>query len=212
MRYTYQAIGNSQQILKGTLEATSEKNAVRLLESRGLIPVKLEPRSVQEETGSGDKIKTPDLIISLFELVILLRSGVPIVDAVSSQARSSATPAIRFQFDKVAKSLQAGEALSEALRMSELGLPEYLLQLAKAGEMTGNLAESLAGGLEQMEYELGIGNEIRNALIYPSILVLSGIAAIALIFSVVVPKFSNLLEDGTDLPLLADVVLSSGKW
>ncbi len=212
IRYNYQAIGAAQQILKGSVDASSEKDALRVLEGRGLIPVKIDAGTVAGTASSGGKIKKPDLIVCLFELVILLRSGVSIVDAVSSQARSAASPSIRVEFDKVTRSLQAGEAFSESLRLTKLDLPEYLLQLAKAGEMTGNLAESLEGGLEQMEYEQAIGNELKNALIYPAILVLAGIGAIGLIFSVVVPKFSNLLNNGTELPLLAWVVLSAGKW
>ena len=53
---------------------------------------------------------------------------------------------------------------------------------------------------------------MRSALLYPSILVVSGITAVLLVFVFVVPQFSNLLEDGNELPLLSEAVLRAGVW
>jgi general secretion pathway protein F len=63
-----------------------------------------------------------------------------------------------------------------------------------------------------MEYEQQLRNEMRNALIYPAVLVLAGVAAVAIMFVFVVPKFASLLEQAKDLPLLAWIVLAFGTW
>ena len=55
-------------------------------------------------------------------------------------------------------------------------------------------------------------SETRNALVYPAVLVVSGVLAVGLVFVVVVPKFSNLLKDGVDLPFLASAVLRTGMF
>ena len=81
-----------------------------------------------------------------------------------------------------------------------------------AGELTGNVPVALNDGVAQMEYDLRIRTEMRNALIYPSILVLSGVAAVLLMFLFVVPKFAGLLEKNADMPWLAWAVLSLGGW
>ena len=78
--------------------------------------------------------------------------------------------------------------------------------------MSGQLPQSLRQAVEQMEYDNRVGTEMRNALIYPAILVISGVAAVVLVFVFVVPQFSNLLEEGNDLPWLAEVVLRSGVF
>jgi general secretion pathway protein F len=211
MKYSYQAIDASQQVLEGDVEAMSESDATRVLEGRGLVPVRIERGEETSARGIG-RLKDSDLIMTLFELVVLLRSGVSIVDAIDSQAASASLEGLRYGYEKMSKALKSGESFSTALRDSNLPLPEYLFQLVEAGEMTGSLAQALSDALDQMQYEHSVRNEIRNALIYPAILVASGIAAVALIFIYVVPKFSNLLEEGNELPLLAYVVLASGKW
>ena len=56
------------------------------------------------------------------------------------------------------------------------------------------------------------GPRIRSALVYPAILVVSGFAAVLLVFVFVVPQFANLLDDADELPLLAEAVLRTGVW
>jgi general secretion pathway protein F len=211
MKFDYQALDGAQQVLRGSIEAESQNDAFRVLEGRGMTPLKL--GVAIDETAIGRKRISPqDLIVSMFELVVLLKSGVPIAEAVSAQAKSASVPAIRQEFEGVGRALRRGDTLHGALAASALPLPEYMLQLVRAGEMTGGLAQSLSDGLEQMRYEHTVRNEFRNAMIYPGILVLSGIAAVVLIFALVVPKFSNLLDNGTDLPMLAYIVLVCGRW
>ncbi|MFO6382962.1 type II secretion system F family protein, partial [Pseudomonas aeruginosa] len=64
----------------------------------------------------------------------------------------------------------------------------------------------------QMEYERRTRAELQGALIYPAILVLSGVLAVATLFVFVVPKFANLLNETAQLPWLAWAVLSIGVW
>ena len=60
-----------------------------------------------------------------------------------------------------------------------LGIAETVaaLHAIEAGEATGRLAESMRGGVEQFEYDQRVASEMRSALVYPAVLVFSGIAA-----------------------------------
>jgi general secretion pathway protein F len=62
-----------------------------------------------------------------------------------------------------------------------------------------------------MNYDLTVQQEIRNALTYPLILVITGMGAVMFIFTVVVPRFSSMLAGKTDqLPLISKIVLELG--
>ena len=64
-----------------------------------------------------------------------------------------------------------------------------------------------------MEYEERVRDEMRNALIYPAILVVSGIAAVLLVFLVVVPKFASLLKSSkAQIPEISVWVLKTGLF
>lgn len=214
MRYKYQAIDAQQQQVSGTLAANTEREALRQLQRRGLTPLYLTATDTQfqtDRTFRGNKPKQKDILIVLHELTTLLESEVTLIEAVESIAHSSHHPFITQTFTNIAIKLRQGTAFSITLQTSPLQLPWYLLQLVEAGELTGKLASALRDALNQMEYEIQIANEMRNALTYPVILIVSGIAAIIMIFTVVVPRFANILKNrGEDIPLLAQWVLNTG--
>ncbi len=104
-------------------------------------------------------------------------------------AKSSHHPMLTGAFAGMERSVRRGESFSSALREAGLPVPEYFHQLVHAGEATGRLAESIRGGVEQFEYDQRVRHKMTGAMIYPAVLVTSGIAAVGIIFMWVVPRF-----------------------
>lgn len=210
-RYHYQALNTEGISLEGVLRANNEREAARQLERRGLAVIELSAGDAASRRRAG-RLRHGDVILALQELATMLTSGVSIADAVGSQALGAHHPRIIEAFTLMSRDLQRGLAFSATLAKSGLPLPEYVVQLARAGELTGQLGKALRDAGAQMEYEQQLRNEMRNALIYPIVLVLAGVVAVAIMFVFVVPKFASLLEQADDLPLLAWLVLAVGTW
>ena len=210
-RYHYQALNTEGISLEGVLRANNEREAARQLERRGLAVIELSAGDAASRRRAG-RLRHGDVILALQELATMLTSGVSIADAVGSQALGAHHPRIIEAFTLMSRDLQRGLAFSATLAKSGLPLPEYVVQLARAGELTGQLGKALRDAGAQLEYEQQLRNEMRNALIYPIVLVLAGVAAVAIMFVFVVPKFASLLEQADDLPLLAWLVLAVGTW
>lgn len=214
MKYIYQAIDRSGKRFQGEVDVDGKAAALRHLARQGLTPLKLEeqkPRQFKSSAGRR-RLKAEELNMALYELATMLSAGVSLGDAVEAQESSTSHPRIAAAWQTIAGGLRQGESFPTVLQAAKLPLPRYVYQLVAAGEMTGNLAGALRDCVQQMEYERRTRDEIRSALIYPSILVLSGIVAVATMFVFVVPKFANLLEQPDQLPWLAWVVLSTGTW
>lgn len=214
MRYKYQALDAQGQEISGILTADTDREVIRQLQRRGLTT--LQVTSVITPSRVGGRLRKPkqrDTLVVLHELATLLESGVSLIEAVESLANSTHHPFIVQVFASIALQLRQGTAFSVALRNSPLKLPWYLNQLVEAGELTGQLPTALRDGVKQMEYELQISGEMRNAMIYPLILVISGIIAVLTIFTVVVPRFAVILKNRTDdIPFLAKAVLGTGMF
>lgn len=211
MRYQYRVITSAGELETGVVDAATERAALRQLSQQGLTVVELAPDTARLATGKG-RIRQAELLQTFEELVTLLRSGVALADAVDSLVDAQFNPALAQALQAMSQGLQQGRAFSEVLDSSEIKLPDYLRQLAAAGEMSGRLADTLAEGVEQMRYDEQIRSETSNALIYPAVLVVSGILAVALVFTLVVPKFANLLDGKAELPWLAEAVLTTGLF
>ncbi|ALG68931.1 type II secretion system F family protein [Beggiatoa leptomitoformis] len=214
MRYKYQALDQQGQEVSGILMAETEREASRQLQKRDLTPLVLTAlnNATKNQTKTG-KPKRRDYLIVLHELATLLESDVSLIEAVDSLAHSSHHAFITQAFAEIASQLRQGTGFAVALHKSQLQLPWYVYQLLEAGELTGKVPTALRDGVEQMEYETRVAGELRNAMIYPIILILSGIGAVLMIFTVVVPRFANILKTrGDNIPFLAKAVLETGMF
>ena len=211
-RYEYEAVDRSGQLVKGEAEAGSVTELVRSLSAEGHTVVEVNERRAPVHPARRRRPRRQDLVVAFHELAILLESGVSLGDAVLAQGRGSHQPALRAAFHAIALALARGQSFREALRAGRLALPEYVYHLVEAGESSGRLAQSLRQAVDQMRHEQRVAAAMRNALVYPSILVVSGFAAVLAVFVFVVPQFSNLLDDGNELPVLSRAVLHTGVW
>ncbi|PJC21856.1 MAG: type II secretion system F family protein [Comamonadaceae bacterium CG_4_9_14_0_8_um_filter_57_21] len=215
MDFQYQAANAQGHVLNGQISALDEREAMRLLQQQNLTPIAIISTIAVPTAGQAGskKASSQDKTLAIQELTTLLNAGVPLAESVDSISSAHAGTAIGSAFAKTLAALRSGERFSEALRKAELDFPTYLYQLAAAGELTGKLGHSLHTAVTQMEYENRMRQEMRNALTYPAILVVSGIAATLLVFIVVVPKFSNLLKGNTSqIPLLSQWVIGTGMF
>ena len=214
MEFQYQVANAQGQVLTGQINAADQREAMRLLQQQNLVPISI-TTSVQAVAPHTDS-KRPshqDKTLVIQELTTLLIAGVPLAESVESIGSAHAGTAVGTAFTTTLAALRRGEGFSAALREADLEFPDYLYQLAAAGEMTGKLGQSLQTAVTQMAYEERMRQEMRNALTYPAILVTSGIAATLLVFIVVVPKFANLLKgNAANIPLLSQWVIGTGMF
>ena len=214
MQFRYEAVDGSGGKVSGKLDAASERDAARELAGQGLVVFALhEQRASLLAARRRGKASMRELQLVLQEFTTLLEAGVSLVVALSSLAKSSHHPQLTGAFEAMELAVRRGESFSTAMRAANLPMPEYFHQLVHAGEATGRLAESLRGGVEQFEYDQRVNSEIRSALVYPSVLVASGIASVGIIFLWVVPRFGTLLtQHGDSMPALSRWTIGAGVW
>lgn len=213
MEFRYQASNRAGEAVNGVLDARDERQAIRSLVGQGLVVSSLDVIVDKGVRRRRAKASSREVQLVLQEFSTLLGAGVTLVTALSSLAKSSHHPAVTTAFDGMAKAVRRGERFSAALRDSGLALPPYVHQLVEAGEATGRLAEALTSAAEQYEYDQRIQSELRSTLVYPLVLVSSGIVAVGIIFLWVVPRFGGLLEQhGDSMPALSRITIATGVW
>ena len=210
--YEYEVVDRNGRLAKGQAEAESVQALVRSLNGDGQTVVEVNERRAAARPAFGRHLRSQELVVAFHELATLLESGVSLGDAVLAQSRGSYNPTLSTAFQSIAQALMRGQSFREALGAGGLALPDYVYHLVEAGELSGHLAGALRRAVEQMRYDRRVAAEMRSALTYPAILVVSGIAAVLVVFVFVVPQFANLLEDGNELPFVSEAVLRAGVW
>ena len=216
MQFAYRALDSSGFFQQGLLEAISEPEALNALQERGFTPLELKQhkQSSARRTSSASKtVRHTDVVALIRELATLLGSGVGLSETFTTLLEATEHTGLKAALTQLNSSVRGGEGFSSALKKSELKLPQYVHALARAGEATGDLGSALARSADQLEFEERMRSEAKEALTYPIILILTGIAAIVFIFSFVVPRFAGMLKGrNVDLPLLSKWVLSTGVY
>ncbi len=211
--YDYQAIDAAGNIVNGQIAARSQREAQRSLEARSLVPVTLAPSKPAAASRRWlQRAASPrDDALLVEQLALLLCAGIPLMDAVASLKNQSLHSSYAVSLAEVERRLRAGEPFAPTLATAFPQFPGYLGQLVAAGEATGRLGQALQDGVTQMKYDLTVQQEMRNALTYPAILVVTGASAVLFIFIVVVPRFSAMLKGKFDqLPFISRFVIELG--
>ena len=214
--FNYRALDDSGASRSGALQAPDEAAAIRLLLQQGLTPVSVlavAATDAARRSGGRAGVGAADRIGLIQELATLLGAGISLGEALPSLAEAYAAQALGPALAGLDRAVRGGERLSAALTASPLGLPPYVLALCQAGEASGELAAALRDAAQQMEHEQRIGTELRNALVYPAVLVSAGVLAVLVIFVGVVPRFASLLKSSrADVPALSRWVIESGLF
>jgi general secretion pathway protein F len=214
MQFEYLARDADGREVRGQLPAAGEGDAVRALAEQGLTVVRLQAQRVPSVRGRRKgPVTRADQIILLQELATLLRAGISLGDALPSLTQAYAQHALGAALEDMHAQVRAGGRLSTALQLPSLGLPGYVHALTQAGEASGQLARALGDAAAQMELDRKSTEAMRSALIYPSVLVAVGIAAILYIFVGVVPKFAPMLRNArAEVPEMSRLLIASGVY
>ncbi len=215
-RYRFQALDATGQRQAGELAAASPQAALATLQQQALTVLALEAADLPAQApaaASRRRISAQDRMLLLQELATLLGAGISIAEAVPSlEAAYQGTP-LGAPVTRLRQAVQSGRPVVEAFRAAELGLPAHVYSLIAAGEAAGRLGPALQSAAEQLEYEHGLRQMLRSALVYPAVLVGAGAAAVLVIFTAVVPRFASLLNSGrAEVPALSRWVIESGLF
>jgi general secretion pathway protein F len=213
--FRYQARNVEGHDVTGLVLADDRRLALRDLRRRGLTPFVLSVEATRGRKFSliNRTARTQDYIQFLKQTGQLLEAGINLDQTLQSMVDAAAYRTLHNAIDGVRRDIRQGSPLSVSLRKNLKGLPGYVYQLVEAGEMTGQLREAIGDAAAQMAWDYKIAKEIRSALTYPAILILSGIGVVLFIFTFVVPKFATMFKNReASLPTLSRIVMQAGLF
>lgn len=207
-RFKYSALIGTGQTRKGLLEADSVEDAVRLLAARGETAVHLQ---VARKGEADAKIARAELATFLADLAALHDAGVPLRRSLDVLASGASTPSATQLARLMAERLDAGSDFGRATRLVDTGDLAFAAELARAGEASGNLGESLRFAAELLRRQAEFTRRITNALAYPAFLIVLSLFAIIALTAFAGPAIAPLLSDAPDPPEGLAAVLAIGE-
>lgn len=122
-------------------------------------------------------------------LALLLRSGVPFLDAVLIARDSVEDPLLKFKIEKAAEGVERGQSLGRSLQI-EGGLPDLFCRLVQVGEETNTLIETLEKSAGVYHRETQRATKTAIALLEPTMILLVGSVIGWVVIALLLPIFS----------------------
>lgn len=195
-KYKYKAISESGEVHAGVTFAQTREDLAEELIARGLFVTRI---SRLWFSGSYRRPRIEELLFFIKEFTVLLRSGLPLPEAIQITARGRKT---RFGevLEQVRQDVLQGKRISDAFaRFSDVFEPLFLKML-DAGERSGELASSLQHYESLLVRKLALWRKVRQALLYPAFILLIVVAILVIIFQFSLPRFIELYS-GMDAEL-----------
>jgi general secretion pathway protein F len=207
--YKYQAFDSAGKVQNGQLNAESEKEAVRILQGKNLTPVKIQETKQSSERGRKKKISNTDILDFTNGLCTLVEARVPIDKALRLLDGITESAAMRDLVLNLLRKVKEGKSLAEAMEMYPTVFSKMYVNIIRAGEEGGILDELLPDLAEFLETSAKTRQQVISAMIYPVVLLATGIISVFLLLVFVVPQFAAMFEDaGSEIPPSAAFLLS----
>jgi general secretion pathway protein F len=207
--FKYQAFDAAGKVQSGRLTADSEREAVRLLRGKNLTPVKIQETRSDAERSQRKRISHTDLVDFTTGLCTLVEAHVPLDKALRLLEGITESVAMRALVVAMLRDVKEGKSLADAMESHPKVFSKMYVNIVRAGEEGGILDELLPDLAEFLETSAKTRQAIVSAMIYPIVLLVTGILSVVLLLVFVIPQFAAMFEDaGTDIPGSAQFLLA----
>lgn len=213
--FQYRATDTQGHPVEGEMTATSLALLETRLEQMGLYLVRAKeiaskPSNTRIHPG---KVKSRDLMEFSTHMFTLLDAGISLPQAIKNLSQESPNLALREVLHAIYHQVEAGTPLHEAMSTHPRQFPTQMVNLIKAGEESGTLTETFKELERYLDWLDHIRGDVRQATIYPSIVITAVLGLMILLFSFVIPRFIPVLRDlHVPLPTLTVIVISISEF
>jgi general secretion pathway protein F len=212
--YEYTALDAAGKERRGVIEGDNARQVRAALREQSLLPV-----TVQEVVDSAPQrlagfslrrgINAMDLALLTRQLATLVRSGLPLEEALLAVSQQSEKPRVRSVLLGVRSRVVEGRTLAEGLGGFPGVFPEIYRATVSAGEQSGHLDTVLERLADYTENRQSLQQRIRNAMVYPILLTVVCLGIVSLLLGYVVPEVVRVFEAGDrELPILTQVLIA----
>lgn len=213
--FDYAAIDAKGIRQRGTVMASSSRDARDMLRARALTPIDLNrsrKKTAQTSEASNGlfsgRIKLKDLTRATRQLAILIGAATPVEDALRVIALQFEKSPMRGVLLSIRGQVMEGLKLSDAMRSQPQAFDDLYIAMVTSGESSGRLAEVLERQADDLEAAQAIRRKILGATVYPIVLSIVAIGVIAILMVLVIPKVVAQFDSfGQDLPPLTKFVI-----
>ena len=221
--FAYRACDPQGNVQQGRAEAADAAALAEMLRGSGWVVIEIQRASngMRDANGLPPRwhplwllpMTSLDCELGLRQLASMLRSGVSLLAALNTVAQQASRPRTAAVWLALEESIRKGGTLSEAMGQHGGVFDDYVAQLVRVGEHSGEMDVTMTRAADHLEMHRDIKMLVVNALIYPVIATLMTVGVSAYLVAVVIPKIASFMEGGdTKLPMITQFPIDVSHW
>lgn len=211
--FAYVARDFSGNKVTGTVNANSEREVAVQLGARSLFPITITTGKVNKSVITG-RVSGAKMAAFYSQLGTLLRSGVPMLRAITVLSQQSGSKTLGATLADVKSRVEEGESLGDAFARYPRVFNDMAVNMVRAGSEGGFLEDALERVASFVEQQEELKGKTVGALAYPLFIMAVGSIIVTILLVYFVPKFDPLfttMRERGNLPAATEVLLAISR-
>ena len=199
------------RVLEKEFEAVSASLLRESLEEQGFYVFDIRKKLWWQNTSliGGGRPSGRDFLTFNQELLVLLRSGLPILQVLDAVTERMEPGSFREALRDIREEIRGGAVLSESFNKHSHLFPPLYISSIKAGEKSGDLPVTLGRFIVYQKRVEAIRAKVKSAIFYPILLSVAVITVVLFLLFYVIPSFSQIYADANAvLPLATRILIA----
>lgn len=193
----------------GELSAQSQADVVAALRQKKIIPTSIKIK--EEKKGFalfGGRVSKRALAVFTRQFSTMLGAGLPLLTCLEILSKQTESAGLKTVLGEVRADVEGGLSLADALRRQPKVFDNLFVNMVESGETGGALDVILERLATYLEKTVALQRKIRGAMIYPAIISVVAVLAIAVLLIFVIPIFAKMYQGvGRELPAMTQLVM-----
>ncbi len=207
--YIYRALNTRGKSEKGSLNATSEKEAKAVLQSRNIFPLEVKVSkpfrlSLQSLFSLSSEPRLPVQKLAVFtrQFATLLQTTIPYDSALEMIFQQTNDITFKSVLSDVKGRVVEGAYLADAFSHYPRVFPPMVVNMVRSGEASGTLVMIMHRLADYYENVSRMRAKLTSALVYPVFMTIFGMGVVIFMLTFIIPKITTLFDNfGVQLPL-----------
>jgi general secretion pathway protein F len=219
--FEYVAVDGTGRERKGVIEGDTPKHVRQLLRDQGLLPVAVDEVVEKKESGPRTPLSlrfqrglsAADLALITRQLATLVKSGLPLEEALLAVSQQTDKPRVRSIVLGVRSKVMEGHTLADGLSDFPGSFPEIYRATVAASEQSGHLDAVLERLADYTDNRQQLRSRTLSAMLYPVLLFVVCVTIVFFLLVSVVPKVVEVFRTSeAQLPLLTQLLITGSDF
>ena len=218
-KFLYKAVSQEGKLIKGEMDERTSQDVEKKLKDKGydILNISVEETEKKDELNLNNikffkrkkSIRKSEKVFLYKNIASMLKAGLPMLEVVGLLKEDVNNDSLRNVLKNLKVDVEGGGYISSTFERYPDMFSEGEVSVIKAGEASGTLPESFYELYVDTKAEDDLRKDIKNAMMYPAIIMSILVLVSTLLFVYVIPQMTSFfVESNIEIPTITKIIIA----